>query len=161
MVTTMRPKSHVIVKDIPVAHINLDGIDWKQKAVAAEPTGKGDLLCIDGWFGRMFRSCRECVEDELDEYVRMYNEMCARLDEDPAHEYYEVLSWNDLYYLHGLMPSIAGDEWGYTNTDDYRVDMDFRIEYIDHGEYYELFGEPYIVYYPYDWCTPDACYKEV
>jgi len=157
----MNPKRRAIIKDVPVAHICLDGIDWKQKAVAAEPTGKGDLLCIDGWFGRMFRSCEECVRDELDEYVQMYRESCARLDEDPAHVCYEVQNWNDLYYLHGLMPCVAGDEWGYTNTEDYRVNMEFCVEYINSGTYYELFGEPYLIYTPKDGCYPDPCYKEV
>lgn len=155
-----KPKRRII-KDLPVGHVNISSVDWKEKALAAEPTGKGNLLCIDGFFGRMFRSCAECVDDELDEYVRMYNESCRRFDEDPAHECYEVQSWNDLYCLHGLIPSIAGDEWGYTNTEDYRVDMEFETKLIEQGEYYELFGEKYYIYFPRDYCVPSPCYKEV
>ena len=71
----VKPKRRII-KDLPVGHINITSVDWKEKALAAEPTGKGNLLCIDGFFGRMFRSCAECVDDELNEYVRMYNESC-------------------------------------------------------------------------------------
>ena len=133
----------------------------RKKAVAAEPTGKGDLLIIDGFFGRMFRSDEGCVRDELDEFCREYNEYCRRLDEDPAGEYFEVMNWNDLYSLHGIIPSIAGNQWGYSNSEEYRVEMGFRVDYVTEGEWVKKLGEPYLYYEPYEWCYPDPCYMEV
>ena len=133
----------------------------KEKALAAEPTGKGNTLIIDGFFGRMFRSDEGCVRDEIDEFCRQYEEICRRLDEDPAHQYYEVLSWNDLYALHGIIPGMVQDQWGFTNSEDYRVDMDFGIEYITEGEWVDKLGEPYLLYYPKEWSYPDPCYMEV
>lgn len=152
------------VVPMQIGRILLSKIDddmAKKKAVAAEPTGKGDLLVIDGFFGRMFRSDEGCVRDELDEYCRQYNEICKRLEEDPAHEYYEVLNYNDLYGLHGIIPSVAGNLYGYTNSEDYSVDLKFDIEYITEGEWVDKFGEPYLYYQPKEWCYPDPCYMEV
>ena len=138
-----------------------DEVHMKQKAVCAEPTGKGNLLILDAYFGRMFRSDEGCVRDELDEYCRLYYELCRKLDEDPAHQYYEVLSWNELYSLHGIIPSIAGDSFGYTNTDDYRVELDFDVGLITDGEWVEKLGEPFLCYQPFEWCYPNPCYMEV
>ena len=152
------------VVPMQIGRILLSKIDndmAKKKAIAAEPTGKGDLLIIDGFFGRMFRSDEGCVRDELDEYCRQYNEICRRLEEDPAHEYYEVLNYNDLYGLHGIIPSVAGNLYGYTNSEDYSVDLKFDIQYITEGEWVDMFGEPYLYYQPYEWCYPDPCYMEV
>ena len=152
------------VVPMQIGRILLSKIDddmAKKKAIAAEPTGKGDLLVIDGFFGRMFRSDEGCVRDELDEYCRQYNEICRRLEEDPAHEYYEVLNYNDLYGLHGIIPSVAGNLYGYTNSEDYSVDLAFDIEYITEGEWVDKFGEPYLYYQPKEWCYPDPCYMEV
>lgn len=152
------------VVPMQIGRILLSRIDSdmaKRKAIAAEPTGKGNLLVIDGFFGRMFRSDEGCVRDELDEYCRQYNEICRRLEEDPAHEYYEVLNYNDLYGLHGIIPSVAGNLYGYTNSEDYSVDLKFDIEYITEGEWVDKFGEPYLYYQPKEWCYPDPCYMEV
>ena len=146
-----------------IGSIMLSKIDEKlarQKALAAEPTGKGDLLIIDGFFGRMFRSDEGCVRDEIDEFCRQYDEMCRQLDEDPAHEYVEVLSWNDLYRLHGIIPGIAQDQWGYANSEDYRVHMKFEIKYVTEGPWVDLFGEPFLFYEPREQCYPDPCYLE-
>ena len=149
---------------MPVGQVLLSKIDEKMakvKAAAAEPTGKGDLLIIDGFFGRMFRSDEGCVRDELNEFCRQYNEMCRQLDEDPAHQYFECMNWNDLYALHGVIPSIVGDQWGYSNSEDYRVEMDFQVSFVTDNDWVEKFGEPYLYYEPYEWCYPDPCYLEV
>lgn len=159
----MARTAHRKIVPMQMGFITLSKIDEKlarQKALAAEPTGKGNLLIIDGFFGRMFRSDEGCVRDELDEYCRQYTENCRRLDEDPAHEYYEVLSWNDLYALHGIIPGMVQDQWGYANSDDYRVELSFNIDYITEGKWVDLLGEPYLIYYPMEWCYPDPCYLE-
>lgn len=149
---------------IPLGRVLLSTIDEKmakEKAMAAEPTGKGNLLVVDGFFGRMFRSDEGCVRDEIDEFCREYNEMCRQLDEDPAHQYVEVLSWNDLYRLHGIIPAVAQDVWGYTNSEDYRVHMQFEFTYVTEGKWAELFGEPFLLYEPREQCYPEPGYMEV
>ena len=155
--------AHRKIVPMQIGSITLSKIDEKlarQKALAAEPTGKGNLLIIDGFFGRMFRSDEGCVRDEIDEFCRQYYEICRRLDEDPAGQYFEVMSWNDLYALHGIIPGMAQDEWGYSNSEDYRVDMKFNIDYVTEGKWVDLLGEPYLIYYPMEWCYPDPCYLE-
>ena len=150
------------IKDIPVVKPKFGGfIKWDEHAKFAEPTGKGELLCVDGFFGRMFRSEEGCVRDELDEYVRSYNEMCQMLNEDPAHQYYEVLNYNDLYSLLGILPSVAGDQWGYTNSEDYRVDLGFDVVMVTEGEWVDKLGEPYLYFEPAEGSGPDPCYLEV
>lgn len=138
------------------------GVSYREKALAAEPTGKGDVLCIEGFFGRIFRSDPDCVKDELEQYSQRYIEMCEKSDEDPAHKYYEVMNWNDLYYLHNVVPSIAGGCWGYTTSDDWRVpSIDWDMEYVEKGEWFEMFGEPYFYYNPKQYSVPFECYLEV
>ena len=137
-------------------------VDYKLKAAYAEPTGKGDLLIIEGFFGRMFRSDEGCVRDELDEFSRKYHEICQRYDDDPAHEYYEVMSYDELFYLHGLIPAVGPTGWGYTNTPDYRVSsIDFDVYLVTEGEWVDKLGEKYLYYCPKEYCTPDPCYLEV
>lgn len=134
----------------------------RKKAVSAEPTGKGDLLVVNGWTGRMFRSEEGCVRDELEEFNRKYQEDCRRLDEDPAHEYYEVTNWGDLYCLHGIIPMEGSSHEGWTNDEDHRVaSIDFDCYMVTEGEWVERLGEPYLYYCPRDYCLPDPCYMEV
>ena len=134
----------------------------KEKVRYAEPTGKGNLLVLDGFLGRMFRSDEGCVRDEINEFIRKYNEICMRLDEDPAHMCFDTMSWNDLYMLHGLVPSIAGDTFGYTNLEDYRVGLKFDIYMVEDGQsIMGNLGEPYLYYEPCSFCQPEMCYREV
>lgn len=156
---TKRPKARIV--DMMVAGPMSEGT-IRKKAVSAEPTGKGDLLVVNGWTGRMFRSDEGCVRDELKEFNRKYLEDCARYDEDPAHMYCEVMNWNDLYYLHGLIPIEGGDHEGWTNSEDYRVSsIDFNCKMVTEGDWVNLLGEPYLYYSPKEWCYPDPCYMEV
>ena len=83
-------------------------------------------------------------------------------DEDPAQAYYEVMNWNDLYYMHGLIPSIAGGCWGYTTSSDWRVpSIDWDTEFVREGEWFEQFGEEYFYYNPKQYSVPFECYLEV
>ena len=160
-----KPKKRPMLQLIDMPALKPSKYDAKlyhAKAIAAEPTGKGDTLIIEGFFGRMFRSDVGCVEDELEQFVSMYEDICQKFDEDPAHEFYEVMSYNDLYSLHGLMPGAAQGSWGYTNTKDYRVlPLEFRTTYVTEGAWVDLFGEPYFYYCPKEHCVPDPCYLEV
>ena len=138
------------------------GINYREKAIYAEPTGKGDLLIVEGFFGRQFRSEQGCVDEELDRYSEMYRELCRRYDEDPAKEYCEVQSWNELYFLHGIIPNVAGGNWGYANTPDYRVqDIDWDRRMVTDGEWREMFGEDFYYYCPKPYCVPYDYYLEV
>lgn len=156
----VRPRKIMTLGTFPVAQTPQRKV-YREKALAAEPTGKGDVLIVDGFFGRMFRSHPDCVDDELDEFVRQYNEMCQKLDEDPAHEFFEVLSYNDLYYLHGIVPGYAQGSWGWTNTDDYRVNLEFDRKFVEDNDWAELFGEGFYYYCPKEFCVPDPCFMEV
>lgn len=134
---------------------------WRKKAAYAEETGMGDLLCIEGFFGRPFRSDRQYVEEILCEYCDMYANMCERFDSDPGNpNNYEVICWNDLYSMLNLIPSMAGDSYGYVNSDDYRVEMDFETKMVDQGEWVDCFKEPFFYFTPKPSCYPDPCYRE-
>lgn len=148
-----KPANEIILKEETIKL-------FKNKAKYAEPTGKGDLLIIEGYFGRMFRSAEKSVRKELREYCDQYKELCRRFDEDPAKQYYEVLAWNELYNRHTITPSVAGDEWGYRNSDDYRVELDFYIQLHTSGPWVERLGEAYLYYEPYEWCPPFPCNLE-
>ena len=150
------------IRDIPVLTPNFYAVvNGKEKATYAEPTGKGNLLIVEGFFGRMFRSSEECVRRELKEFSEKNDYYCRLNDEDPRHEFYEVLSWNDLYELHGLIPTYGGNLWGYTNSEDYRTDILWDIEMVTSGMWAEQFGEPFLLYSPREGSYPMECYLEV
>jgi len=161
------PKQHKrirLVKPIVVAKPRKDDFEaeiWHKKAQYAEITGLGEHLCIEGYFGRMFRSDPQLVEEALCEFGDMYQRMCDRFDKDPNDaQNWEVLCWNDLYRMLNLIPSMAGDQYGYVNSEDYRVEMDFETKDIDQGEWVDLFREPYFYFAPTFGCYPDPCYLE-
>lgn len=161
---TVRP-----IKVCNRTHIPFDGIVlkdenielFKNKTIYAEPTGTGNLLVVDGFFGRMIRASEKFVRDKIDEYCEEYKTICKRLDEDPAAQYFEVMSYNDLYYKLHLIPSIVGDQWGYTNSEDYRVNLKFYIHLFTDGPWVERFHEQFLYFVPYEYCSPDPCYLEV
>lgn len=136
--------------------------DWKKKAKYAEPTGMGDLLCYETWFGRIFRSDEDFVRDVVAEFCEEYKEMCMKMDEDPAHQYFEVTSYDDLFNMLHLMPGYGPEGWGYSNTEDYRVNLEFDIlRHTVGSSLYEKFGEDVLTITPRDYCAPDPCYLEV
>ena len=151
------------IKVLAVARPKLE-TDWFKKAELAEPTGMGDTLCIEGYFGRVFRSDRQLVEEILAEQCDMYDRMCERFDKAKENEkeaVMEVLCWNDLYRMLNLIPSIAGDSYGYVNSPDYRVSaMDFDTKWCDQGEWVDCFREPFFYFNPKPFCVPDPCYLE-
>lgn len=149
------------IKPLVVAKPRSD-VDWVRKAELAEPTGMGDILCIEGYFGRPFRSDPELVDDILCEFADMHDRMCQRFDEaEDGQKQYEVMCWNDLYRMLNLIPSTAGDQYGYVNSEDYRVDgIDFETKWIDQGEWVDCFREPFYYFRPKDGCGPDPCYLE-
>lgn len=160
------------VKPLLVIEPNISRIDYKAKAVAAEPTGTGDTLCLDELFPRLFRADIKFVEKMLLEYQNEYAQMCRRMNEDlemqrqagidpPLPHYYEVLNYNDLYNKLLLIPSPIGDAWGYTNSEDYQVDLSFDYYFHTDDEYSKRYGEPVFTFCPRIGAYPDPCYLDV
>lgn len=71
----------------------------------AEETGKGNLLCFDGYSGRWFRS----NEDAVVKAIKTFSDMVK------AGGY---VSWNDLFKLYGIEESHFGFQWGYPSYDE-------------------------------------------
>ena len=161
-----------LIKVKPLAYADPTSGAWKRlnlrnKAMFAEPTGKGRHLIIDGSFGRIFRSDPECVIDELEQFNRTYQELCSAYDDarngigkDDAMP--EIMCQNELYLLHGLITCAAGDKYGFSVTEDYRINsIDFRHELVTEGDDVDRFGEPYFYYEYQDYCFPYTYYLEV
>lgn len=72
--------------------------------VVAEETGKGDLLCFEGYSGRWFRSSKQAVQEAMRELQKCIEEC-------------EYVSFNDLYDLLGLEKTHFGEEYGWINTE--------------------------------------------
>ena len=99
-----------------------DVVPWEGPSV--EWTGKGALLCFEGYSGRLFYSSRESVE----EAERIFNDRFAEGD---------YLSLNDLYKLFGISETHFGEQYGWAaNSDYYDGPIEFRnTETVtDHGE---------------------------
>ena len=134
----------------------------KELLQTIESTGRGNDLCYEFYLGRLFRDDAESCRDNCLEYSRIYRESCERLDEDPAHAYYEVQNFNDLYKMIGIRPSGAGDSFGYTNDDEWRVSsIDWDFEWVESGPMADEFGEKIFFFGPREYCVPQQYYREV
>jgi hypothetical protein len=71
-----------------------------------EQTGYGNLLCIEGYSGRIFRSSKEAVDNAI-----------AELNDRFDHG--EYLSLNDFYDLLGIVGTHFGDQFGWPANPDY------------------------------------------
>lgn len=77
---------------------------WEGPSV--EWTGKGTLLCFEGYSGRLFYSSKEAVEKA----------------EDDFNELYEVSNYaclNDFYKLLGISETHFGNQWGWARDSGY------------------------------------------
>ena len=95
---------------------------WESPSV--EWTGKGTLLCFEGYSGRLFYSSRAAVE----EAEQKFNDRFAEG---------EYLSLNDLYKLFGISETHFGEQYGWAaNSDYYDGPIEFRnTETVtEHGE---------------------------
>lgn len=72
----------------------------------AEETGNGDLLCIEGYSGRMFRSSMSAVDDALARFNQRYLTG-------------EYMCLNDLYHYLGILETHFGWQYGWPASDDY------------------------------------------
>lgn len=122
---------------------------------AIEETGHGDLLCIEGWSGRAFRSSREHVEAAVSKFK-------ARYEVD-----HESENMNDLYDLLGIRETHMGHYFGYPNYYSMNADGSVYNEYfdqldiyIDYADNVPEFNEPALfIEYGYD-SYPLGCYPE-
>ena len=86
--------------------------------VVAEETGRGDLLCFEGYSGRWFRSSEEAVREAMERFQSYVKEN-------------EYIPLNDLYTLLGIEQTHFGYEYGWLNTeyDDCIEDGDTPVRY--------------------------------
>lgn len=88
---------------------------------AAEWTGKGDQLCLEGYFGRWFYSSEEEVKKAVTEFTAEFNEY-----------EYNSCPYNDLYSKLGIQETHIGWDFGYNNTEGgWHGEIEFKCEYAD------------------------------
>lgn len=90
---------------------------------SVENTANGDLLCLEGYSGRWFRSSQEAVE----EAQAMLSKM---------HEEGDYLAFNDYYGLLGISMTQFGNEFGWPASEDWcEPVLRFNNTYLDVGEW--------------------------
>lgn len=100
----------------------------KSKKFPAELTGKGELLCLDGQFGKWFRSSKEDVDKGIEEFKLM-------VEGDDTHERIHAC-YDDLYELWGTLPTHIGYIFGWPPDEDYRPsEIKFKTTLV-HGYQY-------------------------
>lgn len=129
--------------------------------ITIEETGRGNFLCCDEQFGRIFRDDPDTLREICEEFCRQYNDSCEKFSEDPVHTPADVTNYNNLYIAISIDESGVGDQFGWTNTEDYRVFLEFHYDYVDSGPMVEKYGEPIFFFGPKKGCEPYECYREV
>ena len=81
---------------------------------SVELTGRGNELFYDSYGGRWFRSSYEAVKECNEKFVEEY--------EDGS-----VLSYSDWYELQGMALSDFGYQYGYSPSEDWKVDLKFSM----------------------------------
>lgn len=113
-----------------------------------EETGHGDLLVIEGYSGRIFRSSAEAVEDAE-----------KRLSEKFMEEKYACL--NDFYTELGIELTHFGHQWGWVNDPDWydNQPIDFENTFVPADGPGNEWGEDMIVIDLYTY--PMECWQEI
>lgn len=144
MSCVIKPRARMIpIPAKPVAKIE------KSFRPTIEITGNGNLLCYEGFFGRWFRSSENCVREAVDKFMQLYAEG-------------NYINYNDLYSLLNIAVTHAGNEYGYSPSEDYRCDMEFDIVRIPEDENFEGMKEEVLVLEPAGrYSYPIDCYMEV
>ena len=147
----------VKIEDVLVAHPK-KRLPWYGKHPSIEDTGRGDTLCYEAWGGRLFFSDEGAVREAVDKFCENYREMCELVRSDPTHETLDIMNFNDLYSLLGIVPSPFGDVWGYSTSEDYAVNLDFDVDYIlpTENEVADAFGCKILRIEP----SVSACYPD-
>ena len=84
----------------------IENIPTKTAGPCVEETGRGDLLCFEGYSGRWFRSSETAVSAALTRFKQRW-------------ESGEYLNLNDLYAELGISSTHFGNEYGWANNADY------------------------------------------
>ena len=141
---------------------NLKGIRRVPYIVCGPPTGKwvnkpsveysgyGDLLCLECWGVRYFRSDYNAVKEQIERFIEWYT--CEN----------QYLSYNDLYNLFGISESTMGGNYGYAPSVDYRIEMSFELTLCGRGtKLYEEMGEKVLLIEPSHGSEPFEGFMEV
>lgn len=123
---------------------------------SVEKTGNGDLLCLEGYSGRWFRSSKEACLEAQKKLQDQYSET-------------GYAGMNDYYTYLKISESQFGSDWGWsTGSDLYGPEIEFDNTYIEPDEFKDdWFGpegknieEPvFVLEFPYYW-YPMQCYLE-
>lgn len=99
-----------------------------------EETGKGDLLVIDGYSGRIFRSSEEAVKEAEEKLNDMFHSE-------------KVCNLNDFYRFLGIEVTHFGHQYGWVNEEDWFDDgpLDFENTLIKKEDDTNPWGEDVLV----------------
>lgn len=122
-----------------------------------EETGNGDLLCIDGYSGRIFRSSQDAVVDAQEKLVEQY------LDEEDGGQF-GYACYNDYFRFLNIEQSQWGQDYGWANNEDYYLrnePIQFSNELIAADAPGNDYGEPIFCTDLEDIWYPMQCWQEV
>ncbi len=119
-----------------------------------EYTGKGNLLCCDGWGNRYFRANEEWVREGCEKLKSM-----LRGDEANGIEG-DWVNYSILYKLWGIDDSVMGYADGWSPTETKSIEFVFTMCGED-TEFYKKFGEPVFLIEPDSWSFPYKDYMEI
>lgn len=139
-------KSMVTVDEEKQAEVQKEVVKYvKMPGPSVEETGRGDVLCLEDYSGRWFRSSEEAVRRAALEFKKMHDDGL-------------YICFNDLYALLGIVETKFGYDYGFPANSDY-CDEQLIIDI----DYYEgvtdRFGEPVLVLTIQSY--PMECWQEV
>lgn len=108
--------------------------DEKTKPVSVEETGFGDVLCLESFSGRWFRSSVESVEQACHDLDTIYKH-------DMEEKGYSARTLNELYFLLGIQTTYFGEKVIWCNEQN-GEDIIFANQFVDWGD---DVGEVYVI----------------
>lgn len=131
-----------------------------KKGQTIEETGKGDVLCIEAFSGRIFRSSPEAVIEAQSQLIDQLLED-SKLGDAVVHG---SACMNDYYRYLGIEESQFGWEYGWVNDEDWfykNEPIQFSNELISADAPGNQYGEPvYVTEIEEDW-FPIQCWYEI
>lgn len=131
-----------------------------KKGQTIEETGKGDVLCIESFSGRIFRSSPEAVIEAQTKLIDQLLED-SKLGDAVVHG---AACMNDYYRYLGIEESQFGWEYGWVNDEDWfykNEPIQFSNELISADAPGNQYGEPiYVTEIEEDW-FPIQCWYEI
>jgi hypothetical protein len=126
-----------------------------------EYSGTGDQLCYDAWGGRWFRASIEAVNEGIQFLRDAYVDGIQEIEEGTG--YGKLLNYNDLYNVWNISDTLPGGLWGWSPSEDWRVDMEFITVLAEVGEHdlADKMGESVYIIEPAGNSLPFESYMEV